>query len=104
MDATIVEWMAANLEEARELSQYLIEKRLAACINIIPNVRSLYMWEGKLEESREWKVSIKTLAKHFDSICSSINRIGSYEVNAIVQMPVTHIDAGYIKWMHSSIN
>ena len=96
---TIVTTTVSNLEEARSISLALIKKKLAACINIIGPVLSIYQWEGKTQEEHEYKLFIKTKKSYWKQVESFISQKHSYSVPEISQLSVEHTHAPYRKWL-----
>jgi periplasmic divalent cation tolerance protein len=92
-------WTCPNKEEAKRIIFGLLDKHLIACASILPEIESIYRWEGKIEEGREVKVILKTQPKHFDLICSYIIENGSYEVPEIVQVYVSQGNPRYLAWV-----
>ncbi len=92
-------WTCGNREEAKKIIHLLLEKRLIACASIVPEVESIYRWEGKIEEAKEVKVILKTQAKWFEPICALILKHGSYEVPEISQVDVAAGNPRYLSWV-----
>jgi periplasmic divalent cation tolerance protein len=92
-----------NSEEASNISRILIEKKLAACCNIVPGITSIFHWQGKIETSQETILLIKTTQKKYDQLEKEIKMLHSYSVPEII---ATRIEAGsqaYIDWILESI-
>src|SRR5215469_11151141 len=79
-NARIVLTTAGSADEARKLAQALVERRLAACVNIVSQIESVYRWQGKVASAAEWLLLIKTTASAFDDLCVAIRALHSYEV------------------------
>jgi periplasmic divalent cation tolerance protein len=79
-DKRIVLTTASSEEEARKIARHLLEHRLAACVNIVPQVASIYLWQGKIEETREWVLVIKTTVAAFGRVREAIAELHSYEL------------------------
>jgi len=77
----------------------LLDQHLIACASILPEVESIYRWEGKIEEGKEVKVMLKTQVKWFDSIVALIRQHGSYEVPEISQVDVVKCNPQYLAWV-----
>jgi len=92
-------WTCRDQAEAKKIIHGLLDKRLIACASIFPEVESIYRWEGKVEESREVKVVLKTLAERFDAIQSYIQVHCSYEVPEILQVDVVQGNPRYVSWV-----
>ncbi len=92
-------WTCANKEEAQEIIRSLLGEKLIACASF-HEVQSLYRWEGKIEESTEIKVLLKTQPLHFPRIEQYIQAHASYSVSEIAQVEVSHVHAPYLAWVH----
>jgi len=79
-DKRIVFTTAGSEEEARRIAHSLVERHFAACVNIVPQVTSVYRWRGKVEEAREWLLIVKTSAAAFGQVCQAVAELHSYEV------------------------
>ncbi len=85
-------------ETAERLATGLIEERLAACVKVIPGVRSFYRWEGKIEVGSEIQMLIKTRRLHFDAIEEWIGEHHPYEVPELVALLASDVGGPYAKW------
>lgn len=92
-------WTCRNREEAKKIASLLLEQHLIACASILPEIESIYRWEGKVEEGKEVKVLLKTQEGLFDSICALICKHGSYEVPEISQIDVAKSNPRYLSWL-----
>lgn len=86
-------------DEARRVSKELIKDKLAACINLIDKVESIYEWEGDVEESSETLAVIKTKTEKFEDLRKKIKELHSYEVPEIVALEVKKGDFDYLDWI-----
>ncbi len=89
----------ANDEEARRIARALIEERLAACANILGPCRSIYRWQGKVEEAEEVAAIFKTAAVRADAVVARIAELHSYDVPAIMVWPIDQAFAPYSAWV-----
>jgi periplasmic divalent cation tolerance protein len=89
---------ASSLEEARKLTQGILEKHLAACVNLVPGVESHYWWQGKLETAAEVMLVIKSSAEQFDALADFVRKHHSYECPEIVAVAPEEISPGYRAW------
>ena len=94
---------ASGVEEAERIARKVVEKRLAGCVNIIPKIRSIYRWQGKVQEDREAMLLIKTDAKHLKKLKKRIKKIHSYDVPEILVFTIDEGDDDYLKWLKSSL-
>jgi periplasmic divalent cation tolerance protein len=94
---------AGSAEEARRIARALVEKRLAACVNIVPRIESVYHWKGNVEEAQEWLLLIKTTAAAFTRVCEAIEELHSYELSECICVAIEDGSAGYLKWMAESV-
>lgn len=99
MSYIVIEWIAANLEEARIVAKEVISKKLAACINILPSVESYFSWEGQVTHSREVCVLIKTREQLWENIRDYICERASYTVPSLVSWKVLSGSSSYLHWV-----
>lgn len=93
-----------DAEEASRLARLLVYRGLAACVQIIGPVRSVYRWKGTVEEAQEWQLLIKTRAALYGKVEEAIRQEHSYEVPEILAFPVTEGSRSYLDWLASSTN
>ena len=93
-----------TLPEARKISRFLVQKRLAACVNIqISPVESIYRWKGKIETAREHVLLIKTTAHRLKSLEREVLRLHSYDTPEFLVLPISSGSAAYMMWLVSSL-
>ena len=92
-----------SLDRAQAIAAALVEARLAACVNIVSGIRSVYRWEGKVCNEGEYLLLIKSSAEKFEAVRSRIRQLHSYEVPEIVAVPITAGDPDYLAWLQSSL-
>ena len=90
-------------EEAARIARQLVEGRLAACVNLIPHVRSFYRWEGKVENSAEWLLVIKTSRERFSALRTVLEAAHSYELPEVLALPVVDGSPNYLAWLTSEL-
>ena len=98
-DKIVVLSNCGSSEEAVRVARALIEERLAACVNIIPGVQSVYRWQGAVEEATEWTLVIKTRRALFEPLRSALLRAHSYELPEVIAIPVADGHADYLAWI-----
>ena len=101
-DKRIVLTTAGSEEEARKIARHLVEKRLAACVNIIPQIESIYRWQGKVDSSREWLLLVKTTDERFPAVRDAIRELHSYELPECVVLNIEDGSSEYLQWLTSS--
>jgi len=94
---------AANSQEAKTISESLVEQKLIACANIIPSVQSIFRWQGKLESSDEALLIMKSKASHFNNIVAAVKAMHSYDVPEIISLPIAEGNPDYLKWINESV-
>ena len=93
---------AKDLAEAKKISQMLLEKRLAACINISERVNSNFLWEGKVDHATESLLIVKSRRELFDKIVKAVKSVHSYSVPEIIALPIILGEEKYLKWISDS--
>lgn len=86
-------------KEAKEIAKLMVESKLAACANVLPSVQSIYRWEGKVEEAEEVVVIFKTVKEFARLLAEEIVRLHSYDVPAVVGLPIIGGNPDYFDWM-----
>ncbi len=92
---------AKNAEEAQKIAKALTKRRLAACVNIVPEVDSHFWWKDKLENNKESLLIIKTKATLLPEIVKSVKRLHSYSVPEIIALPIIGGSKDYLDWIDS---
>ena len=93
----------SSAKEAEQIAQTLLEKRLVACINILPRVHSRFWWKGKIEHSDEALMIVKSKSEVFDELVEAVSAIHSYQVPEILAVPVQSGFNKYLAWMDEVI-
>jgi periplasmic divalent cation tolerance protein len=89
-------------EEAERMARALVDSRLAACVNIIPGLRSVYRWKGKIWDEGEFLLLIKTRIALFRQVEGKIKQIHSYEIPEIIAIPIIQGSETYLNWLRES--
>jgi periplasmic divalent cation tolerance protein len=103
-DKRIVLTTAASEEEARKIARHLVQEQLAACVNIVPQVVSIYRWQSKTEEAREWLLIIKTTAAAFSQVREAIAELHSYELPECICLTIEDGSPAYLQWIAESVS
>ena len=99
MDEIIVFITASHEDEAAKIARSLVDARLAGCVNIIRNIRSIYRWQDKVEDEPEVLMVLKTQKSLFNSLAEEVKRLHSYEVPEIIAIPLVEGSEDYLKWL-----
>jgi len=102
-DKRIVLSTAGSEDEARKIAHHLVEHHLAACVNLVPQIESIYRWQGKMESSHEWLLVIKTTAERFIAVRDAIRKLHSYELPECIAISVEDGSAEYLEWIAGSL-
>ena len=95
---------AANREEAAQLAETLVGQRLAACVQILPEMESVYRWQGQVERQKEVLIIAKTTKSRFAELEREVRAIHSYETPEIIALPLTAGSPPYLEWLNSSVS
>ena len=102
-DKRIVLTTAGSHDEAHKIAHALVERKLAACVNIGPGVESIYRWQAKVETAEEWLLIIKTSAAAFEQVRGVIQALHSYELPECVCLAVEGGSPAYLQWLENAI-
>ena len=102
-DKRLVVTTAPSLTEARTLARALVERKLAACVNLVPKIESIYRWQGKVESAEECLLLIKTTAAMFENVRSAIQELHSYDVPECIALAIEDGSVAYLKWITESV-
>ena len=101
-DKRIVMTTAGSVDEARRIAETLVDRKFAACVNIVPRIVSIYRWKGKVEEAEEWVLWIKTAAP-FERVRDAILEMHSYELPECLSISIENGSSEYLKWLDDSV-
>lgn len=99
MDVCLVYMTAGSEDEARRIGRELVSLRLAACVNILSGMNSIYRWEGKLQEEKETVLIAKTCAERVSQLTQRVKEIHSYDCPCVVSLPVNGGNLDFIDWI-----
>jgi periplasmic divalent cation tolerance protein len=92
---------ASTKDEAAKIATALLERRLAACVQVVGPIESRYWWNGKIEQAGEWLCIIKTIRERYPAVEATIRANHSYEVPEIVTCPIVGGSEPYLEWLRS---
>ncbi|HEV3469325.1 MAG TPA: divalent-cation tolerance protein CutA [Pyrinomonadaceae bacterium] len=100
--AIVVMMTAGSQEEASRLAEMLVGAHLAACVQIMPQMESVYRWKGEVHRAPEFLLLAKTTSACFDELEREVRSLHTYDTPEIVALPVTHVSAPYLDWLTSN--
>jgi periplasmic divalent cation tolerance protein len=104
MGAVVVVTTVGDEEQALTIARELVARRQAACVNVIPGMRSVYRWQGKICRDTEYLLLVKTLADEYVDVAATIRELHSYELPEILSFAVAEGDAGFLAWIRDSVD
>ena len=102
-DHLVVLMTAGSHEEADRIATALVGESLAACVNIIPGVTSVYRWEGEIQRDQEWLLVAKSQSELLEALVARIQSLHSYDVPEILALPVAGGSEAYLRWVDDSV-
>jgi periplasmic divalent cation tolerance protein len=103
-DKIVVLSTCGSAQEAANVARALVERRLAACVNIVAGVRSIYRWKGAVEEADEWLLVIKSSRALLERLEEELRKVHSYETPEIVALEIVAGSEGYLEWMDAELH
>ena len=94
----------ADHTAAERMATALVERRLAACVQILGPVQSVYRWQGQIERSEEWQLFIKTTESRYEAVEALICELHAYECPEIIAMPITDASMKYLRWINDAVD
>jgi periplasmic divalent cation tolerance protein len=88
---------------AERIGQSLVDRQLAACVQIVGPIRSIYRWQGETESAEEWQCWIKTTRERFSAVEQAIRELHTYEVPEVLAIPVVAGNAAYLQWLEEQV-
>ncbi|MEW5821087.1 MAG: divalent-cation tolerance protein CutA [Cyanobacteriota bacterium] len=87
-----------------KIAKSLVEKKLAACVNIVPGIRSIYSWEGKICDDKELLLIVKTKPAFFDELKNEVVCLHEYDVPEIILLPIEDGNRSYLQWIDENVS
>lgn len=97
-----IHWTSGSLDEARKVARYLVQERLVACVQIVPWIESIYMWNNQLETTQESKVVFKALSSNYSKIEEIIKSNSSYQLPEILCINIDGGNREYLQWLNET--
>ena len=101
-DELIVLVTTSNAEEASRIAEVLVSERLAACVNIVPGIESIYRWDGKVTRDHESLMIIKTAAERYDELERRVKELHSYSTPEVIALKIERGSEQYLEWIRDS--
>src|SRR5262245_46191412 len=98
----VVIMTAADESEATRIAEMLVDRKLAACVQILPGMQSIYLWKGEVQRERELLLLAKTTRENFDELERQVRSVHSYETPEIIALPVSAASQPYLEWLMRS--
>lgn len=99
MEFIIIYTTVPDKKEGREIAKALVEHKLAACVNMLDKMESIFSWDGEMCEEKEYLLIIKTKKELFDAVKVAIQKMHSYTVPEVIALPIIEADETYLKWI-----
>jgi periplasmic divalent cation tolerance protein len=104
MQAIVVVTTVGTEEQAYTIAREIVARRQAACVNIVPGIRSIYRWKGKICKDGELMLLVKTLEGEFEAVAATIRELHSYELPEVLSFNVSHGEKGFLEWIAGSVD
>lgn len=102
--AVVVMITTGSREEATRIAEHLVEMRIAACVQILPGIESIYRWKGKIERSEETLLLAKTTQDKFEKLEAAVRSLHSYDTPEIMALPVSAVSDSYFNWLMNNVS
>jgi periplasmic divalent cation tolerance protein len=102
-DQVVVLMTASNADEATRIAEMLVERKLAACVQILPPMTSIYVWKGEVQRESEILLLAKSTQAKFDELEAAVRAIHSYETPEIIALPIVTGSQSYLSWLSNCL-
>ncbi|MFB3815563.1 MAG: divalent-cation tolerance protein CutA [Terriglobales bacterium] len=100
----IVLTTCGSKDEAQHIAHELVERHLAACVNVVGPIESVYTWKGEVESAAEWMLLVKTTGEAFERVRDAIRELHSYELPECVELTIERGSSEYLNWIEENVN
>ena len=100
----VVLMTAGSQEEADRIANTLVAEMLAACVNVLPGMTSVYRWEGEVQRDQEWLLVAKSTREALDDLVRRVQAIHSYDLPEIIALPIVGGSEGYLRWLDGEVH
>jgi periplasmic divalent cation tolerance protein len=102
-DPVLVLITAGSEEEAEAIARALVAERLAACVNIVPGITSVYRWQGEVQRDQEWLLLVKSRRDVLDDLAQRLQELHSYDLPEVIALPLVGGSAPYLAWLRAEV-
>jgi len=103
MEGYLVVLITTPVDKGEEIANFIVENKLGACVNIVPEVSSVYWWKGNIERDREALLVVKTSMERFGELLRKVKEVHPYTVPEIIALPIAMGNEDYLKWIEDSL-
>ncbi len=103
MGGYLVVLITTPVEKGEEIADFIVENKLGACVNVVPEVKSTYWWKGNIERDREALLVVKTSFKKFEELRERVKEVHPYTVPEIIALPIVAGNTDYLNWIEESL-
>ncbi len=103
MEGYLVVFITTPKDKGEEIANLIVERKLGACVNVVPEVRSVYWWKGNIEKDKEALIVVKTSASKFPDLLKEVKEAHPYTVPEIIALPIVAGNEDYLKWIDDSL-
>ncbi len=103
-EQVVVLMTAGSQDEAERIAQTLVAETLAACVNVVPGVTSVYRWEGEIQHDQEWLLVAKSRRDVLDDLTRRVHALHSYDVPEIIALPLIGGSETYLRWINGQVH
>ncbi|WP_457600387.1 divalent-cation tolerance protein CutA [Hydrogenivirga sp.] len=103
MKGYLVVFITTPVDRGEELANFIVDNKLGACVNVVPEVSSVYWWKGNIEKGKEALLVVKTSSERFSELMRRVKEVHPYTVPEIIALPIVAGNEDYLKWIEDSL-